>query len=300
MSDRELTVERDGATLAGSLWLPEGEPLATVLMHPGSGPADRDNDGYFVPIREHLLSVGIAVSAFDKRGVRASTGRWQDAGIVEQAGDALAAVDAVFALVGPDVPIGLFGHSQGGWVVLEASRAESRAAFVVTSAGPGVSPAAQERFAAQSKIARAGCSDAERAALLDHFDYMLALLRDGTPYEDAQAILGSLAAQLERPVESIMYVPAEAAEWAFAAAVIDYDPRPALTEMRVPVLAMFGELDAGVPVDASVEVFRALVPAGLLTVAILPGGDHRLQEGDPPRLVAGALETLSSFVASVA
>ena len=51
-----LTVEVDGATLAGSLWLPAGDPVATVVMHPGSGPGDRHNDGYFVPIREHLLA----------------------------------------------------------------------------------------------------------------------------------------------------------------------------------------------------------------------------------------------------
>ena len=300
MSDRELTVERDGATLAGSLWVPEGEPLATVVMHPGSGPSDRTNNGYLVPTRDHLLSVGIAVGAFDKRGVGESTGRWQDAGIVEQAGDARAAVDAVFAQVGPDVPIGLYGHSQGGWVVLEASRGETRVAFVATSAGPAVSPAAQERHAARSAIARAGCSDGDRAALLEYFDLFLTLLRDGTSYADARAILGPLANALPVPVDSVLYTPADAAEWAFAAAVIDYDPTPALREMRVPLLALFGELDWRVPVDRSVELYRELVPPGLLTVAVLGGGDHRLQEGDPPEMVAGALETLSSFVASVA
>ena len=301
MNDRELTVERDGATLAGSLWLPEGEPLAAVVMHPGSGPSDRDNDGYFVPTREHLVAVGIAVGAFDKRGVRESTGHWQEAGIVEQAGDAFAAVDAVFAQVGPDVPIGLFGHSQGGWVVLEAARSEARVAFVATSSGPGVTPAKQERFAAETKIARAGCSDAQRAALLEHYELMLTLMRDGTPYADAQAILGPLARELALPVavESLMYTPADAAEWSLAAAIVDYDPAPALRELRVPTLALFGELDTGVPVDTSVDIFRRLVPAGLLTVGVLAGGDHRMQEGDPPELVAGYLETLSSFIASV-
>jgi pimeloyl-ACP methyl ester carboxylesterase len=240
------------------------------------------------------------VAACDKRGVRESTGKWQDAGIVEQAADALATVEAVFALVGSELPIGLFGHSQGGWVVLEASRAASRVAFVATSSGPGVSPADQERNAARNLIARAGCSDAERDALLDHFALMLTLLRDGTPYTDAQAILDPLARELSVPVESVMYVPADASEWAFAASVIDYDPRPALRELSVPVLALFGELDFRVPVDASVEVFRELVAPGLLTVAILPGGEHRLQEGDPPEPVPGHLETLSSFIASVA
>ena len=59
-------------------------------MHPGSGPSDRDNDVFFPPIREHLLDAGVAVCSFDKRGVGGSTGRWEEAGIVEQADDLLA------------------------------------------------------------------------------------------------------------------------------------------------------------------------------------------------------------------
>jgi uncharacterized protein len=116
---RELTVSRGEFSLAGSLWLPRRTPTATVYMHPGSGPSDRDNDVYFPPIREHLLASGFAVSSFDKRGVGGSGGRWEQAAIKEQAGDALAAVDVLLEAVGP--PVGLYGHSQGGWVVVEAA-----------------------------------------------------------------------------------------------------------------------------------------------------------------------------------
>ena len=87
-----LTVARGPVTLAGSLWLPQAAPLATVLMWPGSGPSDRDNDVFFPPIREHLLGGGLAVASFDKRGVGGSTGDWRDAGIEEQADDARAIV----------------------------------------------------------------------------------------------------------------------------------------------------------------------------------------------------------------
>jgi uncharacterized protein len=91
---RELTVRNGEVTLAGSLWLPESRPVATVLMHPGSGPSNRDNDVYFPPIRAHLLERGCAVCSFDKRGVGESTGRWLEAGIVEQAEDLRAGVEA--------------------------------------------------------------------------------------------------------------------------------------------------------------------------------------------------------------
>jgi hypothetical protein len=38
----------------------------------------------------------------------------------------------------------------------------------------------------------------------------------------------------------------------------------------------------------------------LLTVSVFPGGDHRVQCGDPPRLAEGYLESLTSFVAAAA
>ena len=52
---------------------------------------------------------------------------------------------------------GLFGHSEGGWVVLRAPSARGDVPWVVTSGCPGVTPAAQERYALaihlQSKLA---------------------------------------------------------------------------------------------------------------------------------------------------
>ena len=54
---------------------------------------------------------------------------------------------AHLAADGATSPIGLFGHSQGGWVVVEAARRATPAAFVITNSGPGVSPAVQDRFA---------------------------------------------------------------------------------------------------------------------------------------------------------
>jgi pimeloyl-ACP methyl ester carboxylesterase len=50
-------------------------------------------------------------------------------------------------------PVGLFGHSQGGWVLVEAAGRSPEAAFVVTSSGPGVTPAEQERYPHRTYLA---------------------------------------------------------------------------------------------------------------------------------------------------
>lgn len=289
-SSRDVIVEHAGVTLAGTLWLPPSRPVATVLMHPGSGPSDRHNDVFFPPIRAHLLGQGIAVCSFDKRGVGGSSGRWTDAGIVEQADDALACLHATLAEL--DVPIGLFGHSQGGWVVVDAGSRSREVAFVVPSSGPGVTPVRQERYSAKAQLERGGASASEVDAAMRQFDFLAELARDRVPFEDARQRASDAAVDLDSP-----FVPDDEDVWNLISTGLDYDPRPALERITVPVLALFGGDDAVVPVSESVDVYRAAVPADLLRVEVFEGADHRLQVGDPPRLADGYLETIASFIA---
>jgi len=154
-TEHPLTVRSGTVTVAGSLWAPDGPARATLLMHPGSGPSTRHNDVYFPEIRGHLLAAGIAVASFDKRGIGGSSGQWTEAGIVEQAEDATAALEHLLVL-GVTRPVGLFGHSQGGWVVLEAAGRGAPVDYVVANSGPGVPPAVQDRFALQRSLLRGG------------------------------------------------------------------------------------------------------------------------------------------------
>ena len=64
----EIDVGWRGEVLAGTLHLPSDELLATMLMMQGSGPADRDADGYFDAIRGTFLRRGVATFSFDKPG----------------------------------------------------------------------------------------------------------------------------------------------------------------------------------------------------------------------------------------
>ena len=290
----ELNVERGDFSLAGTLWMP-AEPLATLLMHPGSGPSDRDNDVFFPPIREHLLASRIAVCSFDKRGVGGSTGRWQDAAIVEQADDLLACVSVLATDEELATPVGVFGHSQGGWVVLEAVSRDSPIAFAVTSSGPGVTPAEQERYATVTAFERSGGPPEQAELALRGFELVLGALRDRLSLEAARRLV---SADVAAPYDElgVSLLPDEPALWELFAALIDFDPRPALERVRVPLLALFGQDDAVVPVNESVKVFREAVREELLTVEVFPGANHRVQAGDPPRLADGYLEALAGFV----
>lgn len=293
----DLVVDRGDVRLAGTLWLPAGvDPRAVVLMHPGSGPSDRHNDLYFPPIREHLLALGLAVSSFDKRGVGGSTGDGLDAGVDVQADDAMACLDDLGAQL-PRTPVALFGHSQGGWVVVEAAARRADVSFVIVNSGPGVSPAEQERFATSRRLTERTESPQEFADAARCFELVLTCMRNDVPLAHVAGIVAQsgLAATLER-TELFSFLPEDDAIWALASSMIDHDPRPSLRTLTTPTLALFGADDALVPVAESVVAYRASVEAELLTVAVLAGGDHRVQHGDPTELVADYRPTLTSFI----
>jgi uncharacterized protein len=292
---RELAAQNGDVQLAGSLWLPRETPAAVVLMHPGSGPSDRDNDVFFPPIRHHLLGRGIAVSSFDKRGVGSSTGDWKEAAIEAQAADALAAV-AVLGRELPGVPIGLFGHSQGGWVVIEAASHSRELAFLVTNSGPGVTPLEQERHAHRTKLFGDGVPPGEIDEAMEPFELVAAGMARGLSFDEMQIRVERAYPEDVRERLDLVLLPDDAALWELMLEVSDYDPRPALGRIRVPVLALFGAEDRIVPVEASLAAYRDAVRTELLSVEVFAGADHRIQTGDPPALADGYLERLTDFV----
>ena len=295
-TESDLSVERDGVHLAGSLWTPADDPRAVVVMWPGSGPWDRDSDDDFPTIRDHYLSLGVAVCAFDKRGAGGSTGSWLTASVDVQAADALAAAEHATAEL-PHVPVGFAGHSQGGWVVLEAAARRPDAGFVISTSGPGVTPATQERHATLVRLAERAHDTVEFADALRCFELAVACLAARLTFDGFVGYVrrAGLTHVLERP--DLFSIPLhDPVVWPYATVIFDHDPDRALRSLSMPTLAMFGSADPLVPVDASVAAFESRVPAELLTVSVLPDGDHLLQRDG--EFVEGYFDTISTFIES--
>jgi uncharacterized protein len=286
-STLDLRATNGELVLAGTLHLPDGEPRGTVLMVPGSGPSDRDNDVYFPAIRAGLLERGIAAASFDKRGVGESTGDWRDTGPAEQAADVAAQLACLRAHGVDSARLGLFGHSQGAWVVLEVAAADPSVAFVITNSGPGVTMARQERFATEAHMVAAGAPADAVAGALATQDSLMALVRAGADFETVQAAAGDDGQG-----------PGDDAELELIRSWLDHDPRPALERLTCPLLAIFGGQDLVTPVEDSVAVFRAAREDGHggLEIATLSGGDHRLQTGEPPALHPAYDATLGDWI----
>ncbi len=144
---------------------------------------------------------------------------------------------------------------------------------MVTSSGPGVTPAAQERFALGARRRSRGESEAEVDAALRAYEALVGVVRDGADVARIRAEVRSLG--LDRDV----FVPADDGEVELMRRWLDHDPRPALERIACPVLAIFGGDDRVVPVADSAAVYVAARTGrrGGLDVAILDGADHRLQ-----------------------
>lgn len=292
-----VTAEGDGVRLASSVWLPATQPpRGLMLMYPGSGPSDRGNDVLFAPIRETLLGTGIAVCSFDKRGVGGSSGHWLDAGIERQAEDLAQCLRAARDIV-PAGPVGLFGHSQGGWVVLEASQLIDPS-FVVTNSGPSVTPFQQEEYSTRNRLRNADWSAADISSGVRLFRDLMTMALDGVPFEVAQERIAESGRrdELRGLADAGVFIPDSERMWFLASLLLDYDPTPALANLTVPLLALFGGLDSIVPVEECVGRLRRIVPAHLLHVEVVDQSDHRLQLGGSDEFAPGYLAALTAFV----
>ena len=295
MTRHDIDVSTGELALGGSIWTPDDRASAAlILMYPGSGPSDRDNDVFFPPIRDALLATGAAVASFDKRGVGSSTGDWLTAGIEDQAAD-LGAFLARAREIVVGVPVGLFGHSQGGWVVLEASRSVSPD-FVITSSGPSVTPRVQEEYSTRSRIGTLALGDAHAASVLELYGELFDRMSAGHSWDQASAWMDARAADFAL-LESVgAFVPDGPELWSFARLIIDYDPAPALAALAVPLLAVLGSADTVVPVEAAVDAYRRTVRPELLSLHVVEGGDHRIQDPESEELMGEYLGLVAGFV----
>ncbi len=242
------------------LSVPSDLRAGLVPLHPANDPS-RDSL-LFADLAEHLPPLGVAVLRFDRREA-------EDVPLQIQADDALAAVAHLRAATGePQLPVVLWGFSQGAWAAMIAAAQSQDVAGVVLVGGSGVSPAQQMRYTTQRQLREAGYGDAEAAALERLRDAAEAYLRHELDGEAMQAVIDRYA---DEPWFDLSWipreVPAQAPEWE-----MDFDPAPVLQQLRCPVLAVYGEDDRWVPIDQSVAVLE--VSVGELEVVRIAGGGH--------------------------
>jgi hypothetical protein len=224
--------------------------------------------------------------------------------------------------INPD-QIGVFGHSEGGSIAAMLGARNPNVAFVIGMAPPAVS--GYDLLVKQiERIALASGLSADQAAqaaeqerqMLDYAldqdwqgaqDYLKQIMMDQIKAlpEDQQAALGdpeALAAQRIPPQIEALKTP-----WIQAA--LTYDVGQDWAKITVPVLALFGGLDAQVDVDQNRSALEAALGQAKnpdVTVKVFPEANHLFLQAKtgspneyatlPPDFVPGFLETISDWL----
>jgi pimeloyl-ACP methyl ester carboxylesterase len=278
-SQQDITFRNGEVLLAGTLMLPNrvGKHPAMVLVH-GSGPEDRNA---LLPFVRFVIRHGIALLAYDKRGVGDSTGDWRNSSFNDLAGDAIAAME--FLKLRNDIDpkqIGVFGVSQGGWIgPLIASRWKDTA-FLISVSGAGVTPAEETLDYMQSELRANEVPANEVAEAVSLIKLAYNYARTGERWDEYLAARRNLENRSWLP-----YIGAPAtrddAQWVLMRLTYFYDPIPALKNVHCPTLAFFGGLDVNVlPEKNKTKWETALKESGNrdYTLLTLAEGNHVLME----------------------
>ena len=284
-------------TLAATLTFPKGQgSFPAVILISGSGPQDRDEFllGHrpFLVLADYLTRQGIAVLRFDDRGVGESTGDFMAATSEDFATDVISGIAYLKTRSEIDAQqIGLIGHSEGGLIAPMVAVQLPEVAFIVLMAGPGLT--GEKIVLLQSAlISRAiGESEEDIALNLDYNKKFFTLIKG----ESDKEILAEEVHKLfydyfnkisEEQKEIIgdpeLYINAQSQSMLspWFRYFLTYDPKPALSKVKCPVLAINGEKDLQVPpVENLKAIEEALLNGGNrdFMVRELPGLNHLFQ-----------------------
>ncbi|MEC9488925.1 MAG: alpha/beta hydrolase, partial [Halanaerobium sp.] len=296
--------EEDDVKLAGTLTVPDGDgPFPAVLLITGSGSQDRDETllGHkpFKVIADFLTRKGIAVLRADDRGVGGSTGNPATVTTADLARDALAGV--AFLKTRLEIAreeIGLIGHSEGGMIAPMVAVESEDVAFIILLAGPGL-PGDEVIMYQVEAIARTG--EITEAALEQSLTEQRKILDIVINVKDDQEAARKIRTILEDAVNNMSESDREAVINAYGSLdnyyqqtvnslllpwyrfFISYDPRPTLSRVKCPVLAINGSKDLQVAAEPNLTAIKeALQEAGndQVTVKELPGLNHLFQHSE--------------------
>ncbi len=308
----------DNVKLAGTLTLPEGKGKFTaVLLISGSGSQDRDSTIYghrpFLVLSDYLTRRGIAVLRVDDRGVGGS-----DVGSLSVTSenfmhDVLAGVSFLKNRKDIDAQrIGLIGHSEGGMISVMAAARSNDVAFIVLLAGMGQTgdEVLQTQTALIQRASGAGPDVVTNAVtLIRNINAVAKVETDGTRIQQGveSAIAKQIAPMNEEqrlafaPVESSFRSTMGIYKLPWYRFFVMYDPRPDLMKVKVPVLALNGELDLQIAWKENLErIANGLKAGGNKDVIVksLPRLNHLFQTSETglPAEYAKIEETISPVV----
>lgn len=279
--EQEVNYENSeaGIVLAGTLTLPSEKGLfPAVLLISGSGPQDRNEMVFghqpFLVLADYLTRQGIAVLRVDDRGVGESTGDFSQATSKDFASDVLAGIEYLKSREEVNSrQIGLIGHSEGGLIAPMVAVQSPDVEFIVLMAGPGL-PGEDILYMQNELISKAAGMSEEKIDRNRYYNERLySLIKEeenkGLLIEKATSIFDEYFAELTQEEKNQIgnrdeYVDIQLQNMLspWFKFFLTYDPRPTLSKVSCPVLAINGSKDLQVPPKENLEAIEEALIAG--------------------------------------
>ena len=273
--EEEITFKNGDIELSGSLVIPstKGPHPAVVLVH-GSGPVTRD---FYGPLSYVLAQNGIAVLSYDKRGIGKSTGHWLDQSFEDLASDVVAGLNFLKNRkeIQPE-EIGLWGISQGGWIVPLAAAQSKDFAFAILVSAAGVTPAEQTLMSTEAEMHVQDLPEEKIKQAITETKAQIDSLNSEEAKKEFEAQVEKLKSDGNEKLLSSSGIE-NPRFLLFFRRIMNFQTIPNLQKLMCPVLVIYGEKDRVVPVKGNKEkIEKALEKNRDATFIVFPDGDHAL------------------------
>jgi len=269
--DEELFIPANGFSLAATITPPAGPAgkAPVVILLSGSGPQDRDETVFGIPIlgqvAGRLSDAGFFVVRYDKRGVGQSGGRIETASLDAYTDDARAVLNWVRQRRDIDRSrVALVGHSEGGAIaMLLAGRARGDVRAIGLLAAPGDTGRGVTLAQQQHALNRANESEDSKHEKVALQNRLMDAVITGQGWE-------TVPPELRRQADTPWFK-----SW------LSYDPADAMRRTNQPVFIIQGSLDTQIPpaqADALEKMGKARKGEAARTVhkVVVQGVNHLL------------------------
>lgn len=298
-------------SLAGTLTLPlMDKKCPAVLLIAGSGPNDRDETVFghkpFLVLADYLTRNGIVVLRVDKRGVASSTGHYESATGLDFADDVQAGIDYLKKRkeVNPK-HIGLIGHSEGGLIAPMVASKSKDVAFIILMAGPAITGEELLYEQTQAILQAKGVGSSEIEMQRNLQEKLFSIIKEE---DDAKIAEIELKKVLDRYLNEFPTEKRKALRIIYETQIdrinsnwfryfLTYDPKTALKQIKIPFLALNGDLDLQVSSKQNLPLIaKALKKAGNKDYQVIefPKVNHLFQTA-----LTGSIEEYSQIEETV-
>ncbi len=260
--------------LAGELILPEGKgPFPVIVQTHGSGEETREASRGLAYL---FAANGIASFIFDKRGCGESSGKEWRASFKDYAYDLLAAVESLSG--SPEIDskkIGIYGHSQGGWVVpLAYSLKPGQIAFCIISAANAQSPVEENLYAGDEEIRIRGYDE---QTIKEIHEFRRIKYEVGISGKGAEEYKNNMLPAAEKK-SWFKLTGGALPDNIFWKENGFYDAAPALQSLNCPVLALYAEQDISTDSKTQLPLVKKLIPSNNASFRLFENANHMMMK----------------------